>query len=59
MKKYIVSELPDRKEDIVTKRLTMNLPIEIHTQFKMLCASKRQNMTDVLTELIVDYVVQK
>jgi len=36
--------------------MNLNVPIELHNQFKSLTASRGQNMTDVLLEFIQSYV---
>jgi hypothetical protein len=38
------------------KRLNLIIPEELHTQFKIICASQGKPMTDVLVKLIRDYV---
>jgi hypothetical protein len=36
--------------------MNLNVPIELHNQFKSVTASQGQNMTDVLLEFIQSYV---
>lgn len=38
------------------KRMNLNVPVELHNDFKSLTAAQGQNMTDVLIEFIRDYV---
>jgi hypothetical protein len=38
------------------KRMNLNVPLDLHNQFKSITASNGQNMTDVLLEFINDYV---
>lgn len=45
-----------RTEETEVKRLNVNLPIELHNQFKSLAAARGDNMTDVLLEFIRSYV---
>ncbi len=46
----------DRAEESQVKRMNLNVPIELHNQFKAITASQGQNMTDVLLEFIQNYV---
>lgn len=36
--------------------MNLNVPLELHNQFKAVTASQGQNMTDVLLEFIQNYV---
>ena len=47
MKKY-------KEEDVV--RFTLRLPIDLHTKFKTKMASERKVMTDVVIDLITEYL---
>ena len=38
------------------KRMNLNVPIELHNNFKSVTAAEGQNMTDVLLEFIQKYV---
>ena len=38
------------------KRLNINIPFSIHNAFKAATAARGENMTDVLLELIEDYI---
>ena len=38
------------------KRMNLNVPVELHNQFKSVTASQGQNMTDVLLDFIQSYV---
>lgn len=36
--------------------MNLNVPVELHNNFKSLTAAQGQNMTDVILQLIVDYI---
>lgn len=38
------------------KRMNLNVPVELHNNFKSITASQGLNMTDVLLEFIKQYV---
>ena len=38
--------------------MNLNVPIELHNQFKSVTASQGQNMTDVLLEYIRSYLAE-
>lgn len=38
------------------KRVNMNIPRDLHDQFKAAAASRGENMTDILLKHIQDYV---
>lgn len=38
--------------DIPMKRLTIDIPADLHTRFKVSCASQGKRMADVLRQLI-------
>jgi hypothetical protein len=38
------------------KRMNLNVPLDLHNQFKSITASQGQNMTDVLLQFIENYV---
>jgi ParG len=40
------------------KRMNLNVPIELHNQFKSATAAEGQNMTDILLEFIQKYVME-
>jgi ParG len=40
------------------KRMNLNVPVDLHNEFKAATASKGLNMTDVLLEFIRNYVVK-
>ena len=40
------------------KRLNLNVPLELHNDFKSVTAAQGKNMTDVLIEYIRDYVAK-
>ncbi len=46
------------KEDKGTKRMNLNVPVELHNGFKSVTAAQGQNMTDVLLEFIKTYVTK-
>ncbi|HVP57785.1 MAG TPA: plasmid partition protein ParG [bacterium] len=41
-----------------TKRMNLNVPIELHNTFKSVTAAQGENMTDVLLEFIRNYVAK-
>jgi len=43
-------------EEAKVKRVNVNIPLQLHNQFKPLAAARGDNMTDVLLEFIRDYV---
>jgi hypothetical protein len=45
-----------KPEDKGTKRMNLNVPVELHNSFKSITAAKGQRMTDVLLEFIQTYV---
>ena len=47
-----------KPEDKGTKRMNLNVPIELHNSFKSVTAGQGKNMTDVLLEFIQDYVTK-
>ncbi|MGP8253404.1 MAG: plasmid partition protein ParG [Terracidiphilus sp.] len=47
-----------KPEDKGTKRMNLNVPIELHNSFKSVTAAQGQNMTDVLLEKIKDYIAK-
>lgn len=49
--KYEVPNVP-------MKRLTIDIPADLHTRFKVGCAAKGERMADVLRRLIEQEVVQ-
>lgn len=40
------------------KRMNLNVPVELHNNFKSVTAAQGQNMTDVLLEYIRNYVAK-
>ncbi len=38
------------------KRLTMNIPEELHTRLKVICTLEGKDMTEVVLGLVEDYV---
>ena len=47
-----------KAEETQVKRMNLNVPVELHNNFKSVTASQGQNMTDVLMEFIKDYVTK-
>jgi hypothetical protein len=45
-----------KPEDKGTKRMNLNVPVELHNNFKAVTAAQGLNMTDVLMEFIQGYV---
>lgn len=43
-------------DDSQVKRMNLNLPIHLHDAFKAATAVQGENMTDVITKFIEDYV---
>ena len=44
--------------ELQVKRMNLNVPLELHNNFKSVTAAQGQNMTDVLMEFIKAYVVK-
>ena len=40
------------------KRMNLNVPVDLHNEFKAATASKGLNMTDVLLEFIRNYITK-
>ena len=40
------------------KRMNLNVPVELHNNFKSVTAAQGENMTDVLMEFIKNYVAK-
>jgi hypothetical protein len=53
MKKYILTEI---KEDKKYKRLTINIPQEVHLKFKATCSLEGEIMSDVVLKMLASYV---
>jgi hypothetical protein len=45
-----------KKPEQQVKRMNLNVPLELHNQFKSVTAGQGTNMTDVLLEFIRTYV---
>jgi hypothetical protein len=45
-----------KPEETQVKRMNLNVPVELHNNFKSVTASQGQNMTDVLMQFIREYV---
>lgn len=45
--------------DVPLKRLTIDVPAELHTRLKVICASRGERMADVLRRLIEQEVAQQ
>jgi hypothetical protein len=52
-----VSEISKSEEQKV-KRMNLNVPVELHNNFKSVTAVQGKNMTDVLLEFIQNYVTK-
>jgi predicted HicB family RNase H-like nuclease len=46
-------------EEIETKRMNLNVPIDLHNAFKTATAAQGTSMTDVLLEFIEEYVRER
>jgi len=51
-----VRKIAKSKEQDLVKRMNLNVPVELHNNFKSLTAAQGDNMTDVLLEFIQSYV---
>ena len=47
-----------KSEEQKVKRMNLNVPVELHNNFKSVTAAQGQNMTDVLLEYIQKYITQ-
>ena len=47
-----------KAEEGAVKRMNLNVPVELHNNFKSVTAAEGQNMTDVLLEFIRAYVAK-
>jgi hypothetical protein len=45
-----------KPEDKGTKRMNLNVPVELHNSFKAVTAAQGLNMTDVLLDFIKGYI---
>jgi hypothetical protein len=45
-----------KPKDKGTKRMNLNVPVELHNSFKSVTAAQGENMTDVLLDFIKDYI---
>jgi len=52
-----VSQISKVEEQKV-KRMNLNVPVDLHNNFKSVTAAQGQNMTDVLLEFIQQYVIK-
>ena len=48
----------NKAEEGKVKRMNLNVPVELHNNFKSVTAAQGQNKTDVLLEFIQKYVAQ-
>ena len=46
-------------EEPQVKRMNLNVPVELHNNFKSTTAAQGKNMTDVLLEFIQWYITKK
>jgi hypothetical protein len=51
-----VRKIGKAQKEPQVKRMNLNVPVELHNNFKSLTAAQGQNMTDVILQLIVDYI---
>jgi hypothetical protein len=51
-----VSRISKSAEGNEVKRLNINVPVELHNNFKSVSAARGENMTDVLLQFIEQYV---
>lgn len=54
-----MSEIRKAQQEPQVKRMNLNVPLELHNNFKSLTAAQGLNMTDVLLEFIQQYVKSK
>ena len=47
-----------KAEEGKVKRMNLNVPVELHNNFKATTAAQGRNMTDVLMDFIKDYVTK-
>jgi ParG len=47
-----------KTEEPQVKRMNLNVPVELHNNFKATTAAQGKNMTDVLMEFIQNYVAK-
>jgi ParG len=45
-------------EEQQVKRMNLNVPLELHNNFKSVTAAEGKNMTDVLLEFIQEYIAK-
>jgi hypothetical protein len=45
-------------EEQKVKRMNLNVPLDLHNNFKSVTAAEGKNMTDVLLEFIRDYITK-
>ena len=51
-------EFIKQAEEQEVKRMNLNVPVDLHNNFKATTAAKGLNMTDVLLEFIEEYVAK-
>jgi len=49
---YTMPETPTKE----TIRLSVDVPKDIHMQFRIMCVQRNENMKDVMLELLTDYL---
>jgi hypothetical protein len=49
-----VKNAPETAPEVDTKRLTLDIPAELHRRIKMACAAKDRLMSDVLRDILED-----
>jgi ParG len=47
-----------KPEEQKVKRMNLNVPVELHNNFKSTTAAQGENMTDVLLEFIQSYIAK-
>jgi hypothetical protein len=47
-----VNQKPAPADDVPMKRLTLDIPEDLHTRIKITCAANRQKMIDVLRAVL-------
>lgn len=47
------------KPAVITKRLQMNIPEDLHKEFKKACVDDDVEMTDVVTQLVTNWLKER
>lgn len=56
MAKALFRTNPNTGEQEEVKRLQLNIPVELHHEFKLACVAGRIEMTDVVVELVKQWL---